>query len=109
MPLVVVLEDQADVRQTLCEYLHSMGCLTMDTDCGATQFEKRAVYWLAAQYCDKAGAVDSSIKGLANKTAASYRAAAPSTSEIFSEGKQGQRIAFNCWIGESIVVPNIGK
>lgn len=35
MPLVVVLEDQADVRQTLCEYLHSMGCLTMDTDCGA--------------------------------------------------------------------------
>jgi tetratricopeptide (TPR) repeat protein len=78
-------------------------------DCGATQFEKRAVYWLAAQYCDKAGAVDSSIKGLANKTAASYRAAAPSTSEIFSEGKQGQRIAFNCWIGESIVVPNIGK
>ncbi len=34
MPLVVVLEDQTDVRQTLCEYLHSIGCLTMDTDCG---------------------------------------------------------------------------
>ncbi len=34
MPLIVVLEDQADVRQTLCEYLHSMGCLTMDTDSG---------------------------------------------------------------------------
>lgn len=32
LPLVVVLEDQGDVRQTLCEYLHSLGCLTMDTD-----------------------------------------------------------------------------
>ncbi|MBB6056940.1 ATP-binding protein [Tolumonas osonensis] len=41
MPLVVVLEDQADVRQTLCEYLHSMGCLTMDTDCG-----EQALSWV---------------------------------------------------------------
>jgi len=41
MPLVVVLEDQADVRQTLCEYLHSMGCLTMDTDCG-----EQALTWV---------------------------------------------------------------
>ena len=41
MPLVVVLEDQADVRQTLCEYLHSMGCLTMDTDCS-----EQALSWV---------------------------------------------------------------
>ena len=78
-------------------------------DCGNDQFEKRAMYWLAAQYCDKAGAADSSIKGLASKTAASYRAAAPSKTEIFQSGKAGQRIAFNCWVGESVVVPSIGK
>mgnify|MGYP006141823183 FL=1 len=76
-------------------------------ECGDDQFEKRAMYWLAAQYCDKAAAVDSSIKATANKTAASYRAAAPSKTEIFQSGKQGQRIAFNCWVGESIVVPNL--
>jgi len=76
-------------------------------DCGNDQFEKRAMYWLAAQYCDKAGSVDSSIKATANKTAASYRAAAPSKTEIFQSGKAGQRIAFNCWVGESIVVPNL--
>lgn len=76
-------------------------------DCGNDQFEKRAMYWLAAQYCDKAGAVDSSIKGTASKTAASYRAAAPSKTEIFQSGKAGQRIAFNCWVGESIVVPSL--
>ena len=76
-------------------------------DCGNDQFEKRAMYWLAAQYCDKAGAVDSSIKATASKTAASYRAAAPSKTEIFQSGKAGQRVAFNCWVGESIVVPSL--
>lgn len=76
-------------------------------DCGGDQFEKRAMYWLAAQYCDKAASADSSIKALANKTAASYRAAAPSKTEIFQSGKAGQRIAFNCWVGESVVVPSL--
>lgn len=78
-------------------------------ECGTTQFEKRAIYWLAAQYCDKAGAADSSLKAVASKTAAQYRASAPTTAEIFSEGKSGQRIAFNCWVGESVVVPSISK
>ena len=78
-------------------------------ECGSTQFEKRAVYRLAAQYCDKAAAADSTLKGKASGDAARYRAAAPSKTEIFQENKAGQRIAFNCWIGESVVVPNIGK
>jgi tetratricopeptide (TPR) repeat protein len=76
-------------------------------DCGNDQFEKRAMYWLAAQYCDKAAAVDSSLKSQASSNAAKYRAAAPSKTEIFQSGKAGQRIAFNCWVGESIVVPNL--
>ncbi|WP_324068122.1 MAG: hypothetical protein RSE15_09895 [Flavobacterium sp.] len=76
-------------------------------ECGNDQFEKRAMYWLAAQYCNKAAAVDSTIKAKANNDAAKYRAAAPSKTEIFQSGKAGQRIAFNCWVGESIVVPNL--
>ena len=76
-------------------------------DCGNDQFEKRAMYWLAAQYCDKAAAVDSSLRSQASSNAAKYRAAAPSKTEIFQSGKQGQRIAFNCWVGESIVVPSL--
>ena len=47
------------------------------------------------------------IKATASKTAAIYRAAAPSKTEIFQSGKAGQRVAFNCWVGESIVVPNL--
>jgi hypothetical protein len=76
-------------------------------ECGNDQFEKRAMYWLAAQYCNKAAAVDSTIKTKANNDAAKYRAAAPSKTEIFQSGKAGQRIAFNCWVGESIVVPSL--
>ena len=76
-------------------------------DCGNDQFEKRAMYWLAAQYCDKAAAADSSIKSQASSNAAKYRAAAPSRTEIFQANKAGQRIAFNCWVGESVVVPNL--
>jgi tetratricopeptide (TPR) repeat protein len=75
-------------------------------DCGGDPFEKRAMYWLAANYADKA-AVDGSLKATATKMAASYRAAAPSRTEIFQSGKQGQRIAFNCWVGESVVVPTL--
>lgn len=76
-------------------------------ECGDNPFDKRAVYWLAAQYADKAAATDASLKGIASKTAASYRAAAPTKTDIFNEGKAGQRIAFGCWIGESVVVPNL--
>lgn len=78
-------------------------------ECGNDQFEKRAINWLAAQYCDKAGKADSSLKSQANSYAAKYRAAAPTTTEIFQSGKAGQRIAFNCWVGESVMVPSIGK
>lgn len=76
-------------------------------DCGSNPFEKRAMYWLAAQYADKAASVDPSVKSVAVKTASSYRAAAPSKTEIFQANMAGKRIAFNCWVGESVVVPNL--
>lgn len=79
-------------------------------ECGKDQFEKRAVYWLAAQYSDKAAAADSSLRTSASKMAAGYRASAPSKTEIFSHpsgNMSGKRIAFNCWIGESVSVPTL--
>lgn len=75
--------------------------------CGNTQFEKRAVYWLAANTARKAGNVDASVKSLANKTAASYSGRAPSKTDIFTEGMQGKTVTFNCWIGSSVKVPNL--
>ncbi len=76
-------------------------------DCGETQFNKRAVYWLAAQMAYKAGDVDTSIKKLALKTARSYEGRAPSKTEIFTEGNQGATIKFDCWIKSSVKVPEL--
>ena len=76
-------------------------------DCGETQFNKRAVYWLAAKMAYKAGEVDASNKKLALKTARSYEGRAPSKTEIFTEGNQGATIEFDCWIKSSVKVPEL--
>ena len=76
-------------------------------NCGNTVFEKRAVYWKAAEMADKAARVDASIASNARKAAASYRGLAPSKSDIFSEGMAGKSITFSCWIGGSVRVPNL--
>ena len=75
--------------------------------CGDSQFNKRAVYWLAAQTAQKAGRVDASIRKIANRTAASYNGRAPSKTDIFTEGNQGQTVRFSCWIARSVKVPNL--
>ena len=75
--------------------------------CGANPLEKRAVYWVAARYAEKAARVDPSLKNTANKYVASYNGAAPSKKDIFSsEYKSGDTITFNCWVGESVRIPN---
>jgi tetratricopeptide (TPR) repeat protein len=74
-------------------------------DCGDNQFNKRAVYWLAAKEALKAGNVDSSLRKIAKQTAESYNGRAPSKTDIFTEGNEGTTIAFNCWIKSSVKVP----
>ena len=76
-------------------------------NCGTDEFNKRAVYWLAANYANKAARVDPSVKSNAQKAAASYRGTAPSKSDVFTKGMQGKTISIGCWIGESVKVPNL--
>ena len=73
--------------------------------CGDSQFNKRAVYWLAAQTAQKAGRVDASIRKTANNFVASYNGRAPSKTDIFTDGSQGKRVTFSCWIRRSVRVP----
>jgi tetratricopeptide (TPR) repeat protein len=75
--------------------------------CGATNFNKRAVFWLAAKEAKKAGRVDPTLKSKSAQSANSYNAKAPSKSEIFSEGKDGETISIGCWISRSVTVPNL--
>lgn len=76
-------------------------------NCGNTTFEKRAVYWLAARYAERAGQVDPSIASNANQAAAAYHGRAPQKADIFSEGMAGKTISVGCWIGESVKVPTL--
>ncbi|WP_108422674.1 tetratricopeptide repeat protein [Flagellimonas amoyensis] len=76
-------------------------------DCGNDAFEKRAIYWKAAEMARKAGRVDPALSGTASQTAASYDAKAPTKEMIFSSGKAGQTITFSCWVGGSVTVPSL--
>lgn len=76
-------------------------------NCGTTQFEKRAVYWLAAKEARKAASVDPTIRRTAVKTAESYEGRAPTKTDIFTEGNAGTVISFKCWIGSSVTVPSL--
>lgn len=75
--------------------------------CGSTTFEKRAIYWKAADMARKAGRVNPSLSSRANKSAASYSAKAPSKEDIFSSGMAGKTVSFSCWVGGSVKVPSI--
>jgi len=75
--------------------------------CGKTTFEKRAMYWKAAEVARKAGRVNPSLKSRANKSAASYNAKAPTKEMIFTEDMAGKTVTFSCWVGGSVKVPNL--
>ena len=75
--------------------------------CGSTPFEKRAVYWKAADMARRAGRVDPSLRGRASQSAASYDAKAPSKTDIFQSGMAGKTLSFPCWIGGSVTVPTL--
>lgn len=69
-------------------------------DCGDTQFNKRAVYWLAAEEARKAG-------GAGAKYVEGYLSRAPSREDIFSCSCEGKVINIGCWIGASVTVPKL--
>jgi len=75
-------------------------------ECGTDEFSKRATYWLAANFADKAAKVDPTVAKSARKSAAAYRAKAPSKTDVFMKGMAGKKIPMKCWVGGSVTVPN---
>ncbi|MDU8885168.1 hypothetical protein RXV94_03280 [Yeosuana sp. MJ-SS3] len=76
-------------------------------DCGDTTFNKRAVFWLAADEARKAARVDATLSKVAGQSVANYMAKAPSKGDIFNEGNAGKTINIGCWIGSSVTVPSL--
>ncbi len=80
---------------------------TSANECGTDTFEKLAMYWKAAEMARRAGKVDPSLSGTANKSVESYMAKAPTKAMIFEKGMAGKTVTFNCWVGGSVQVPNL--
>ncbi len=76
-------------------------------DCGTTTFEKRAIYWKAADVARQAGRVDPALSGRSAQAATSYASKAPSKEDIFNSGMAGKTVAFSCWVGGSVTVPSL--
>ena len=75
--------------------------------CGDDAFNKRAVFWLAAEEAKKAARVDGNLRSASAQSVANYEAKAPTRAEIFTKGNQGQTISIGCWIGASVTVPKL--
>lgn len=75
--------------------------------CGDTAFEKRAVYWKAAELAQKAARVAPALSSTAAQAAVSYQAKAPSREMIFNSGMAGESITFDCWVGGTVTVPQL--
>ena len=76
-------------------------------DCGDSAFDKRAIYWKAAEVARQAGRVDPSLSGRSGQAVNSYMSKAPSKEMIFNSGMSGKTVTFNCWVGGSVKVPNL--
>ncbi|WP_093023389.1 hypothetical protein [Pustulibacterium marinum] len=66
--------------------------------CGSTTFEKKAVYWLAAEAARKGGDT---------KLANTYEKYAPTKTEIFDANMSGKTLKIGCWINRSVKVPSL--
>jgi len=76
-------------------------------ECGETQFEKRAIYWKAAEMAKKAGRVDLKLRKRVAQFVTSYEAKAPSRTDIHESDMAGKVVSFKCWVGGSIKVPSL--
>ena len=74
-------------------------------DCGKTDFEKKAVYYLAIQTAQKAGVAEPRLKPTADKAAKDFEAKSLTADEISKAKMNGKLVTIGCWINETITFP----
>ncbi len=76
-----------------------------ERNCGADDFEKKAVFWAAVDKYSKAKQVDSELEESMNSLIASYSQYFPSKEDIFFHDlKVGDTYSIGCWINERTTV-----
>jgi len=74
-------------------------------ECGATDFEKKAIYVLAAETVKMAETATPKLKPAVDQMAADFKAKSPSATEISKLKLNGKSFAIKCWINETIQFP----
>jgi len=75
-------------------------------ECGKTDFEKKALMFLASQTATKAGVADTKLKVTADKMAADFTTKSLTQDEIKKAKMNGKSFTINCWINETITFPS---
>lgn len=73
--------------------------------CGKTEFEKKAIYTLAAQTVRKAIAIEPKLKATVDKMAAEFDAKGLTSSDIAKEKMKGKSLTLGCLMNETITFP----
>ena len=74
-------------------------------DCSKTDFETKAVYYLAIQTAQKASIAEPRLKPTADKITEDFTLKALTSSEISKAKLNGKSITIGCWINETITFP----
>lgn len=75
-------------------------------NCGKTDFEKKAIYYLAIETARKAGTIDAKLKPAGDKMAKDYASKTLTQSEINKQKMNGKSLTIGCWINETITFPS---
>ena len=87
----------------------SLGQAIAAANCGDNELIKKAVYWLAVDYFQKAKSVDSSVASEAGKLINAYTARFPDRKLLFQYGYidasnniKTEPVQIGCWVNESV-------
>ncbi|RZJ72629.1 MAG: hypothetical protein EOO45_10750 [Flavobacterium sp.] len=77
-------------------------------ECTLTDFEKKAVYWLAIDASQKAAVAEKKYQPTATAMIKNFDARKPGKQDVKdAKLKKGAKVAIGCWINETVTVPNI--
>lgn len=74
-------------------------------DCGKTNFEKKAIVYLAIETNKKAAIAEPRLKPTADKINEGLTSKSLTPAEISKEKKNGKSLTIGCWINETITFP----
>lgn len=74
-------------------------------DCGKTDFERKAIGYLAVETVKKAGIAEPHLKPTSDKMANDFAAQSLTAAEISSAKMNGKSLTIGCWINETITFP----